>query len=551
MAPAEANRTIDELATALATVDSAQALFQRLGPMLEKIQALPAILYVRSGETLRPVAGFDCSHDVPAMPVGSLPSNERSGELPANQVPLVIRGEVVGMLAVFGRVGAESQALARCATIVAVKLRHLQHEDALRRELHQSNEQVAHLVAAGQLLQHLEIEPLLVKILESLLGAVRVHAGTVLMREGERSGPDRVATWGLRERTVLGLKMRDGSSFLDRVLAGGVAVQLGRDEIRALVSDPQLPPLGGLMALPLVARGRARGLALLGSAHEFSAAQRRMAEGLAGFAAIALDNALLVRAMVDSERIAQELSIARAVQEGMYPTRGLAAGGVLIEGSSRPAAETGGDYFTFLERQDSVLAMVGDVSGHGLGAALFAIMAHAIVQQQLRGGAGIAPASRALNEGLCHAQSGRFMTSVMVAIDPRTREFSYVSAGHCPLLWIHRGEPRWLDSSGMPLGIVLDNAFDLDQPQRLEPGDLLLLYTDGFTEAVNAAGEPFGEERLARAALQGWKLQVGPGELMMLINGEVDAWSQGRSHEDDLTMVVIAIARDAGATPTG
>jgi sigma-B regulation protein RsbU (phosphoserine phosphatase) len=325
--------------------------------------------------------------------------------------------------------------------------------------------------------------------------------------------------------------------------------------VRALVSDPPLPPLGGLLALPLVARGRARGLALLGSAHEFSPTQRRMAEGLAGFAAIALDNALLVRAMVDSERIAQELSIARAVQEGMYPTRGLIGGGVQIEGSSRPAAETGGDYFTFLQREGlehggSVVAMVGDVSGHGLGAALFAIMAHAIVQQQLRGGAGIVPASRALNEGLCHAQSGRFMTSVMVAIDPRTRVFTYVSAGHCPLLWIHRGEPRWLDSSAMPLGIVLDNEFEDAEPHTLEPGDLLLLYTDGFTEAVNGAGEAFGEERLARAALQGWKLQLGPGELMMLINGEVDAWSQGRSHEDDLTMVVIAVARETAATAT-
>jgi serine phosphatase RsbU (regulator of sigma subunit) len=536
---------VDDLAIAIATCDSTQALYARLEELLKRIHALPAIIYVRSGELLRPARGFDCSSDVPPLPVSSLPRDTGNGELPANQVPLTMKGEVVGMLAVFGRVAADSSSLQRACIILGAKLKHLQQEEALRRELHVVNEQVAHLVAAGQLLRHLEIEVLLVKILEAVLGSVRAPAGAVLVRDTAPAS-ERIATWGMREKLVLGLRWKDGSRFVDRAFAADGPVYLGRDEIRSSLSLEgalPLPHLGSLLALPLSARGRNQGLVLLGGSHELSAPQRRMAETLAGFAALALDNAMLVRAMVDSERLTQELSIARAVQEGMYPTAGLALGSVRVEGSSRPTNETGGDYFTFLERDGGIIAMIGDVSGHGLGAALFTTMAHAIVQHQLRSGAAIDAASRAVNDGLCHAQSGRFMTSALVAIDPRTRTFSYVSAGHCPLLWIHRGEPRWLDSNGMPLGIAGDNELVASPSYTLEPGDCLLLYTDGFTEALNAAGEAFGDQRLAAAALTGWRMELGPSELMMLVNSEVDAWSQGRTHEDDLTMVVIGVAR--------
>jgi sigma-B regulation protein RsbU (phosphoserine phosphatase) len=83
----------------------------------------------------------------------------------------------------------------------------------------------------------------------------------------------------------------------------------------------------------------------------------------------------------------------------------------------------------------------------------------------------------------------------------------------------------------------------------MAPGDLLILYTDGFTEAVNPAGELYGEERLAAIARKGWESQLSPESLMLLIAADVDEWSSGKPHEDDLTMVVIGIPRlRAGAS---
>src|SRR5205085_1358787 len=96
----------------------------------------------------------------------------------------------------------------------------------------------------------------------------------------------------------------------------------------------------------------------------------------------------------------QELAIARTVQEGMYPLSGITVGPVQVEGSSRPSQETGGDYYTFCERAGKVLCVVGDVSGHGLGAALFATMAHAILQPMLHGDGELLDGIKAVNSGL-------------------------------------------------------------------------------------------------------------------------------------------------------
>ncbi len=136
----------------------------------------------------------------------------------------------------------------------------------------------------------------------------------------------------------------------------------------------------------------------------------------------------------------------------------------------------------------------------------------------------------------------------MVEIDTARRSFTYISAGHCPLLWIHRGEVRWLESTGVPLGIMTGAEQVLAGPLDFAAGDMLVLYTDGVTEAANPEHEPFGDDRLAAAVQHAWRLDLAPAEVMMLINGEVDAWSAAAPRRDDLTMVVIRVER-ADAPP--
>ena len=535
---------VDDLIVALAASEQKQTLFGRLEEILVRLHAVPAILYVRHGERLLPAAGFDCSGDVEAIAIGDLAEGKDPG-LPASRVVLTWNNEVTGLLAVFGK-AADDPALRRAVAVVAVTLRHLAREEAMARELHHANDQAAHLVVAGSLLQHLDVEVLLVKILEAVLGALRASSGAVLIIDAGNAEAH-ITTWGMRERAVRQLKFADGEQLSDKVLRDG-PLCMGRDQLRSgLVGEAPAPNLGGLLALPLVTHGHGQGLVLLGQHSEFTPAQRRMAESLATFASLALDNAVLVQAKVDNQRLVQELAIARTVQEAMYPLAGITVGPVQVEGSSRPCQETGGDYYTFCERAGKVLCVVGDVSGHGLGAALFATMAHAILQPMLHGSGQLLDGLRQVNSGLFHAQNGRFITLAAVEIDPETGLFTYVSAGHTPLLWLNHGTSTWLESTGMPLGIMPDSPLTQATQRQMAPGDYLLLYTDGITEANNALGEAYGEVRLAAAASQGWSLGLGPTELMMLINAEVDAWTGGKAHGDDLTMVVVALRETWGS----
>jgi sigma-B regulation protein RsbU (phosphoserine phosphatase) len=409
-------------------------------------------------------------------------------------------------------------------------------------QLREVREEVTQLLGAGELLRHLDVDVLLVKILETVMGAVRAEVGAVMTVDDQGVLHPRVVL-GLKQEHVQAIRRRaDGRSIADLVQAQGEIVCLDTLEIEEQLDLSALGGhLTGLLALPLSSRDRTQGVVMLANpAVDFGVAERRLASTVCSLAAIALDNALLVKATVDRERMRRELDLAQSIQRQMYPGRGLTTDHLIVDGMSRPCDETGGDYYSFLKRDGHLLAMIGDVSGHGLGAALYTTMAHAVVQQQLRCRTAIEPAFEALNEALFHTQSGRFMTAALVDIDPQLG-LRYVSAGHNPLLWIHCGEVRWLPSVGMPLGIVPVGTFPPPSEATMAPGDLLILYTDGFTEAVNPAGELYGEERLASVARRGWEARLTPEAMMLLITADVDEWAAGRPHEDDLTMVVVGI----------
>jgi phosphoserine phosphatase RsbU/P len=307
--------------------------------------------------------------------------------------------------------------------------------------------------------------------------------------------------------------------------------------------------LDGLLALALISRDRILGVLILANpTSDFGTAKRRLAETLCNLAGTAIDNTTLVKDAIERERLRQEIDIARTVQEKMFPTSGLTVDGMLVEGWSRPCNETGGDYFAFLPRPGGLVAMVGDVSGHGLGAALFTTMAHALAQQQFRAGANMQTAFRQVNDGLYHTRSGRFMTAVAVAIDTNTGRCESVSAGHTRSLWIHRGEVRWLDSTAMPLGIVPSLDIDPSPEVVLAPGDLLVLYTDGITEAAHEDGATLGEERLADTVLAAWRSRLNPRRVLNLIEAAVDGFTAGRSQADDLTGLVIARGGDGSVS---
>jgi sigma-B regulation protein RsbU (phosphoserine phosphatase) len=242
---------------------------------------------------------------------------------------------------------------------------------------------------------------------------------------------------------------------------------------------------------------------------------------------------------VDRVRVRDELEVARELQNDLLPHDLPAVPGYLFAHSYRTANEVGGDYYDLTLLPDGRLSvMMGDASGHGMAAGLVMAIANATLKTALDLDPGPERVLALLNRTLCRTGTKRTFMSVFYAVlTPETGELEYVCAGHpFPLLRRARGAVEELGSGGFPLGI----REPLEVCRRnvtLQPGDLLVLYTDGLPEAVDATGKTaFGYERIQAA------LELG-GTPQAVHDGILRSFDRHVGEEalrDDLTLVVIA-----------
>jgi len=237
----------------------------------------------------------------------------------------------------------------------------------------------------------------------------------------------------------------------------------------------------------------------------------------------------------------QEIADARAIQQGLLPKEIPQLPGYEIATAWQSALTVGGDYFDILPFGEEALGLcVADVAGKGLSAALLMSNLQAAVR-------GLASASlppdglcSRLNALLCrNMTSDRFITFFYAQLDGPTRLFRYASAGHNPPFLL-RGDGRHqrLREGGGVLGVFPDQKFDMGSAQ-LAPGDRVILFTDGVTEATNPLGEEFGEARLLGLVDQ--NRGCSAEELQRRILDDVTAFSGGHTH-DDITLVVLAVS---------
>jgi len=241
--------------------------------------------------------------------------------------------------------------------------------------------------------------------------------------------------------------------------------------------------------------------------------------------------------VADRERLARELELAREIQESLLPDRHLRHGPLTVHATFRPATEVGGDYFDIFPLGDSrLVVVVGDVAGHGLHTGLLMASLKSSVAALIHEGYEGAELLRRVSRLLVGDGSGRTMaTLAVVEIDPNAQQLRLTTAGHPPAYLLNGCSCEELLTSSLPLG---SHLFEPVQLERAFPSDcLLVLYSDGLVEATNAAGEPFGYERLEE--LLAGSQQVGGGELAATVLGALDRYVGGRPLDDDLTLVVV------------
>jgi len=253
----------------------------------------------------------------------------------------------------------------------------------------------------------------------------------------------------------------------------------------------------------------------------------------------------------EKERIGAELDVARKIQRSMlpcifppFPDREEFD----LYATMHPAKEVGGDFYDFFLTDDDHLAIViADVSGKGVPGALFMVIAKTLIKNNAQLGKSPKEIFETVNKQLCeNNEASMFVTAFMGILEIDTGEFVYVNAGHnAPLLKKTAGDFQWLPTKpGFVLAGMEDMVYEQDRI-ILEPGDVLYLYTDGVTEAVNRDNELFGNSRLL-AELNKYKDSTLT-ELLTGIKDEIDRFSAGAEQADDITMLALKIGRKKSA----
>ncbi len=300
------------------------------------------------------------------------------------------------------------------------------------------------------------------------------------------------------------------------------------DDVLALPLQSKSGTLGVLVAADKEARA---------GTEPFSGNDIRVMELFAVQVTMALEFARLTLASLERERLKRELEVAAEIQSHLHPPVYPDFPGYRLAARSSPSRQVAGDTYDVLVDDHRLIAIVADVSGKGVGAGLIAAGIHASVRLLSETEASLAGVASRINRYLVGAtEDNRFVTFAMVRLEA-DGGFVAVNAGHCPVLVRRRdGSVEQISSCGLPLGILTTAGYP-ESTGRLEPGDLMVLFTDGLTEAENLAEEEFGIQRVESvvAGLRSVSAESACRDLLRAVDEHVG----GRPLQDDATLLVV------------
>lgn len=347
--------------------------------------------------------------------------------------------------------------------------------------------------------------------------------------------------------------------------SGGIPLRLG-DQVTGWMLKHQKPLVvndfetetrfrttserGGIQSLlcaPLKLKGRLIGVLNVFNKQggsDFSAGDQRLLSIIATQSAQVVENARLMEEQKALEILQEELRLAREIQRNLLPKEPPQVAGYGVAGHSEPATRVGGDYFDFLNLGDNRLGLcVADVSGKGITAAL--LMSN--VQATIRGQGRLVPdvdicVSRSNDMLHASTEASKFVTMFYAVLDTGTHQLEYCNAGHNPPLMLAGGNgPVLLETGGPVLGVLPGFPYQRGRAE-FKPGQTLLVYSDGISEAMNRRFEEFGEERLRASA--NLHASLPPDQLLETLLREVEEFRGDAPQADDMT--IMAVRRSPG-----
>jgi phosphoserine phosphatase len=272
----------------------------------------------------------------------------------------------------------------------------------------------------------------------------------------------------------------------------------------------------------------------------FDAADEALAEALAAQCAVALARARMTDELIEVAKLREQLEVARLVQTSGLPKALPDVSGYVMHATFRPAAETGGDTYDLALIDGRLLLLLADASGHGIGPALSVTQMQAMLRMAFRMGADLGGVFRAVNDQLADTlPDGHFVTAFIGLLDPSDHRLRFLSGGQAPILRYRAGADAFeaFKATSFPMGAAALGRQRAPVEVELEPGDWLVLLSDGVYEFENRDGEAFGRgrvEALVRSA-RGASPEVVAGSILEALR----LFARGAPQDDDITMVLL------------
>ncbi|HEY6464451.1 MAG TPA: GAF domain-containing SpoIIE family protein phosphatase, partial [Candidatus Acidoferrales bacterium] len=365
---------------------------------------------------------------------------------------------------------------------------------------------------------------------------------TVAQRIASSLHVDRIGVWLMNTGGLVPAYAANADGWNVTPMLGNL-----RDKKKAVVVDHGEVGTGAEVVVPLAARDDLLGTIVLGakrSEEPYSRMELEVLETVGSQAGLALDNSRLATSLAQEaaqrERLNREIEIAREVQQTLLPQGGPDVPGIEYAGVCRPALGVGGDYYDFLQLPGGRFGFaIGDVSGKGVAAALLMASLQASLRgQTLDASDDLASIVSRMSRLLFEATApNRYATFFYAQYDPSTRGLAWVNAGHNAPFLFHNGGIRRLDEGGSVIGLLPDMEY-VQGSAVLSCGDLVLAFTDGISESMNARDEEWGEARLC-AAVAASNNGLPIEALLKKLLESADAHAAGAPQHDDMTLVAI------------
>jgi phosphoserine phosphatase RsbU/P len=412
-----------------------------------------------------------------------------------------------------------------------------------QQDIFRSVERLHRILEAAKLINStLDLNELTRIILHIVREEVGVDRGTVFVLDKARKQLRSVVAQDVENEIVLPI----GRGIAGAVASTGQPVDI-EDAYADSRFDPRFDPTLGyrtrdIYCMPIVNReGTVVGvLELLNRTRPLEVEDFEFLTGVSVHMGLALENAWLHREIIEKRKIERELDLARDIQKNFYPSVPESYGGVEIALSSEMCEAVGGDYVDFFPLPDGrFIMMLGDVSGKGIGAALVMTSLHATCRALIRHIHSLEKVAMILNDTLVETTGpGTYVTLMIMLVDPLKRRLHCISAGHNPPLHVDvTGHSQLLDKGGGPPVGLFSHLTYTREIVEVERGSVVVIYTDGVSEAENSERDQFGLDRLSDVVSQ------QKNKSAIDIHGDIrSALSQfvgDHSASDDSTMIVL------------